>query len=189
MLTTNQTEKVEVALSLIRGVKQEVLGIDYPKAVLLTKASDACDQVLQEDLRKARHGDTPKVLRGKLPPQSFDRWQTLPPGYVPPTEEWYSPKSIEKLLPAPTIGDRILNVLGWIAGTSLLSSALCGCIALSSWGLSEFKGALDTKILQETDFAAETKGYRGLAIAFFGVTLSASVLGAVVGDAVYRSND
>ncbi|MBP5977553.1 hypothetical protein HW132_33795 [Brasilonema sp. CT11] len=160
MLTTNQTEKVEVALSLIREVKREVIDFDYPKAVLLTKASDACDQVLQED---------------------------LPPGYIPPTEEWYSPESVRKSLPTPTTGDRILGVLSWIAGTSLLSTALCACIALSSWGISEFKSASGLKT--STDYAAETRGYRGLSFTFLGITLACGVLGSVIGDAVYRGNE
>lgn len=87
----------------------------------------------------------------------------------------------------PTTGDRILQVLGWIAGTSLLSSALCACLSLGAWGVSELKGA--TGIRTSTDYAAETRGYRGLCFVFLSSTLICGVLGSVVGDAVYRSKD
>lgn len=107
--------------------------------------------------------------------------QDLPEGYImpKPKEDAWEYK--------PTTGEHILNVLSWIAGTSLLSSALCACIALSSWGISEFKSASGWKT--NTDYAAETRGYRGLCFAFLGVTLTCGVLGSVIGDAVYRSRD
>lgn len=160
MLSIYQSEKVAIAKKLLAEVEAQLKADEISKSILLGDAINACNEVLQED---------------------------LPEGYVPPTEEWYSPEKIKKSLPAPTTGERILGVLSWVAGTSLLSTALCACIALSSWGISEFKSASGLKT--STDYAAETRGYRGLSFTFLGITLACGVLGSVIGDAVYRSND
>lgn len=161
MLSIYQSEKVAIALKLIKEVQQQVGDTDIHKSILLGDAAEACDEVLLED---------------------------LPEGYTPSKEAWYSPERIkESLPPAPSTGSRILNILGWIAGTSLLSSALCACIALGSWGISEYKSASGIK--DNTDYAAQTRGYRGLTFTFLSITLTCGVLGAVVGDAVSRGED
>lgn len=169
MLTIYQSEKVAIARKLLQDVQGEIADTDIQKKILLGDAADACNEVLQED---------------------------LPDGYTPLKEEaWYSPEGIKKSLPAPatgdaeaaTTGERILGILGWIAGTSLLSSALCACLALGAWGISEFKSS--TGIKTSTDYAAETRGYRGLSLVFLSSTLICGVLGSVVGDAVYRGKD
>lgn len=151
MLTTNQTEKVEVALSLIRQVKREVIGTDYPKAVLLTTASDACNEVLQED---------------------------LPFGHTPPKEKvWYSPESMEELLPAPTMGDRIIEALSRVAATTVVCAGLSACLSLGCWGIAQVK--ISRGDYRQPDFTSQGRGYLGLTMIFAATTGASLVLIAV----------
>lgn len=87
----------------------------------------------------------------------------------------------------PTTGVRILGVLGWIVGASFLSSALCACLSLGSFGLSEFKAASGWK--DSNNYASVCRGYRGLSFTFLAIALTSGVLASVVGDAVNRGAD
>lgn len=100
----------------------------------------------------------------------------LPEGYTKPIHIRIKVKY------EPTTGERILAVLGWVVGTSFVSSALCACLSLGSFGLSEFKAASGWK--DGNNYAAECRGYRGLTFTFLAIALTGSVLASVVGNAV-----
>lgn len=154
MLTTNQTEKIEVAFDLIAEVKQQVKQDDFHTALLLGVAANNCKQVLRNE---------------------------LPEGYNKPERI----RQITKY--EPTTGSRILKVLGWIVGVSFISSALCACLSLGSYGISEFKIASGLK--DSNNYAAVCRGYRGLTFTFLAIALTGGVLASVVGDVVNKGND
>ncbi|MBW4597708.1 MAG: hypothetical protein KME46_33590 [Brasilonema angustatum HA4187-MV1] len=106
--------------------------------------------------------------------------QDLPEGYIIP-----KPK-VEAWEYRPTTGDRILEILSWIAGLSLLSSALSACLSLGAFGISEFKIASGLK--DNNNYAAECRGYRGLSFTFLAIALTGGMLGSVVGDAVNKGD-
>ena len=150
MLTIYQSEKVAIALKLIKEVQEQVQGTDIHKAILLGDAAESCDEVLKED---------------------------LPVGYTPPSKEWYSPDSISESLLEPTIGDRIIGALSRVAGSMIICAGLSACLSLGCWGVSQFKAASND--YHQPDFAAQSRGYLGLTAVFGSITSSCLVLIAV----------
>lgn len=151
MLSIYEIEKVEIAKKLLQEVEAQLKADEISKSILLGDAINACDEVLQED---------------------------LPEGYTPPNkEDWYSPGSIEKLLPAPTMGDRIVEALSRVAGSTIICAGLSACLSLGCWGVSEFKAASND--YHQPNFAAQSRSYLGLTAIFGSITSGCIVLIAV----------
>lgn len=149
MLTIYQSEKVAIAKKFLKEVEAQLKADEISKSILLGDAINACEEILQEDLG----------------------------GYTPPKEEWYSPESIENLLPAPTMGDRIIGALSRVAGSTIICAGLSACLSLGCWGVSEFKAASND--YHQPDFAAQSQGYLGLTAIFGSITSGCIVLIAV----------
>lgn len=159
MLNPNQSNK-----PILNRVQTEKI------EVALDLINEVKPQIKQEDFHTA-------VLLGVAAnncKQVIDN--DLPEGYAKPV------RIRIKMKYEPTTGDRILSALGWIVGTSFVTSALCACLSLGFFGISEFKIASGVK--DSNNYAAECRGYRGLCFTFLAIALTGGVMASVVGNAV-----
>lgn len=144
-------------------------------AVALTLISEVEHEVKETDSSKA------VLLNNASKACDEVLQQDLPKGYLKPT---YIRETVKY---KPTTGDYILGVLGWIVGISFITSALCACLSLGAFGISEFKAASGWK--DSNNYAGECRGYRGLSFTFLAIALSGGVLASVVGNATDGGNE
>lgn len=90
-----------------------------------------------------------------------------PEGYTPP--ETIS-EGLYRIRPwHEKLRDRISIGFGELIATSLMVAMLSSCGSIICWGLSDAKAAFGGKKIQP-DFAAQSKMYRGITVASFGLS-------------------